>query len=149
MGRRPTSRARTRPIRWRRSSRRPCCAVTRSRSRRPPIASSVPSPTSWRTDIARRIWRPKARSPWAVARWDAWYATVSRSEDAPVERLTVAVVGAAGLAGREILRLLGERDEPPGELRLLGSPRTAGATIEEGDLTVPVRLLGPGMFDGV
>jgi len=66
-----------------------------------------------------------------------------------VERLTVAVVGAAGLAGREILRLLGERDEPPGELRLLGSPRTAGATIEEGDLTAPIRLLAPGVFDGV
>ena len=66
-----------------------------------------------------------------------------------MERLTVAIVGASGLAGRELLRLLAERDESPGELRLLGSPRTAGATIEEGDVTAPIRLLAPGVFDGV
>src|SRR5262249_29772370 len=104
---------------------------------------------SSRPDTVRRTWRWRARSRSGVARWDAWYATTSRAEGTRVERLTVAVVGAAGLAGREILRLLGERDEPPGELRLLGSPRTAGATIEEGDLTAPVRLLAPGVFDGV
>src|SRR5262249_60905475 len=45
--------------------------------------------------------------------------------------------------------LLAGREESPGELRLLGRPRTAGATIEEGDLTAPVRLLAPGVFDGV
>ena len=46
--------------------------------------------------------------------------------------LHVAVVGASGLVGREILRLLDERTGSPGELRLLGSPRTAGGTVQEG-----------------
>jgi len=58
-------------------------------------------------------------------------------------------VGASGLAGREVLRLLGERSEPPGELRLLGSLRTAGATVDEGDVNARIELLRPGAFDGI
>jgi aspartate-semialdehyde dehydrogenase len=63
--------------------------------------------------------------------------------------LRIAVVGASGLAGREVLRLLAEREEPPAELRLLGSPRTAGARIEEGSVEAQVGLLQPGAFDGI
>jgi aspartate-semialdehyde dehydrogenase len=66
-----------------------------------------------------------------------------------VPDLRVAVVGASGLVGREILRLLDERSESPAELRLLGSPRTAGATIEEGDVQGRVELLRPGAFDEI
>lgn len=65
-----------------------------------------------------------------------------------MQALRVAVVGGSGLVGREIVRLLGERDGP-GELRLLGSERTAGATVEEGDVQARVELLRPGVFDGV
>ena len=63
--------------------------------------------------------------------------------------LRIAIVGAAGLVGREMLRLLAERSEPPGELRLLGSLRTAGAKIEERDVQGPIALLQPGAFDGI
>jgi aspartate-semialdehyde dehydrogenase len=66
-----------------------------------------------------------------------------------VRDLRVAVVGASGLAGREVLRLLAERDEPPAEVRLLGSPRTAGAQIEEGEVRAQVGLLQAGSFDGI
>ncbi|HKA28826.1 MAG TPA: aspartate-semialdehyde dehydrogenase [Candidatus Binatia bacterium] len=66
-----------------------------------------------------------------------------------MRELRVAVVGASGLVGREILRLLDERSEPPAELRLLGSPRTAGATIEEGDIQARVELLRSGAFDEI
>jgi aspartate-semialdehyde dehydrogenase len=66
-----------------------------------------------------------------------------------VQDLHVAVVGASGLVGREILRLLDERTESPGEIRLLGSPRTAGATVEEGSIEARVELLRPGAFDGI
>ncbi len=63
--------------------------------------------------------------------------------------LRIAVVGASGLVGREILRLLSERDDPPAELRLLGSLRTAGARIEEGEVQGQIGLLQPGAFDGI
>lgn len=48
------------------------------------------------------------------------------------DALTVAVVGAGGLAGREVVRLLDDRQFPMGAVRLLGSPRTAGMPFEEG-----------------
>src|SRR5262245_13156405 len=66
-----------------------------------------------------------------------------------MQDLRVAIVGASGLVGGELLRLLGERSDPPAELRLLGSLRTAGATVEEGDLHAKVGLLAPGAFDGI
>src|SRR5579875_261256 len=50
---------------------------------------------------------------------------------AAADALGVAVVGAAGLVGEEIVALLGERQFPLGELRLLGSVRTAGKGGEE------------------
>jgi len=40
--------------------------------------------------------------------------------------LTVAVLGASGAVGQELLQLLEERSFPVGELRLLASPRSAG-----------------------
>ncbi|HEV7734797.1 MAG TPA: aspartate-semialdehyde dehydrogenase [Candidatus Binatia bacterium] len=65
------------------------------------------------------------------------------------DALTVAVVGASGLAGREILRLIESRAFPAGEVRLLGSVRTAGSRVEEGGIAAPVVLLAPHLFDGV
>lgn len=65
------------------------------------------------------------------------------------DALTVAVLGAAGLAGREVVRLLDERQFPVGTLRLLGSPRTAGAPFEEGDRSGRIDLVRAEAFDDV
>jgi aspartate-semialdehyde dehydrogenase len=43
--------------------------------------------------------------------------------------LTVAVVGATGVVGRTMIRVLNEREFPVGELRLLASGRSAGRTV--------------------
>jgi len=43
--------------------------------------------------------------------------------------LTVAVVGATGAVGQELLSILAERDFPIGELKLLASARSAGKTV--------------------
>jgi aspartate-semialdehyde dehydrogenase len=65
------------------------------------------------------------------------------------DALTVAVVGASGLAGREVVRLLADRRFPTGDIRVFGSVRTAGSAIEEGDFRANVALLAPHVFDGV
>ena len=43
---------------------------------------------------------------------------------------TVAILGATGAVGREMLKVLEERDFPIGELRLLASARSVGKVIE-------------------
>lgn len=63
--------------------------------------------------------------------------------------LTVAIVGAAGLVGREIGNLLHERGFPLGPLRLLGSVRSAATEIEEDQWRGRVALLDAGAFEGI
>jgi aspartate-semialdehyde dehydrogenase len=65
------------------------------------------------------------------------------------ERLAVAVVGAHGLVGGEIVELLDGRAFPCRELRLLGSLRSAGSEIERGGRMYRLGLLGPEAFEGV
>lgn len=48
----------------------------------------------------------------------------------------VAVVGATGAVGRELLRILAERDFPVSEVVALASPRSTGREISFGDKTV-------------
>ncbi len=48
----------------------------------------------------------------------------------------VAVVGATGAVGREILKLLAERDFPASEVVALASPRSTGQNVSFGDKTV-------------
>jgi aspartate-semialdehyde dehydrogenase len=48
----------------------------------------------------------------------------------PREGLTVAVVGATGAVGREMIAVLEQRRFPVGELRLLASAKSAGRTIK-------------------
>lgn len=57
----------------------------------------------------------------------------------------VAVVGATGVVGREVLRILEERHFPVSDLRLLASPRSAGKIL--GGRTV--QAIAPQHFDGV
>ncbi|WP_287409009.1 aspartate-semialdehyde dehydrogenase [Oceanithermus sp.] len=43
--------------------------------------------------------------------------------------MRVAIVGATGAVGQELIKVLEERDFPVGELRLYASPRSAGKTL--------------------
>jgi len=63
----------------------------------------------------------------------------------PRDAVAIAVVGATTLIGEELVRLLGERKFPVGEIRLLGTTRTAGRKIDE----VTVGLVGQSAFDGI
>jgi aspartate-semialdehyde dehydrogenase len=65
------------------------------------------------------------------------------------ERLVVAVVGATGAVGREMLKTLEDREFPAHEVRALASARSAGTTVpfKGGELTV--RELTEDSFEGV
>jgi aspartate-semialdehyde dehydrogenase len=63
--------------------------------------------------------------------------------------LTVAVVGATGVVGRTMVRVLGEREFPVGELRLLASGRSAGRTVDVGGRSVEIQEAVGEAFDGV
>jgi aspartate-semialdehyde dehydrogenase len=62
---------------------------------------------------------------------------------------TVAVVGATGAVGTEMLRVLHERKFPVGRLRLLASERSAGKRIPFNGSTYTVERLAKDAFDGV
>ncbi|MDH3590621.1 MAG: aspartate-semialdehyde dehydrogenase [Planctomycetota bacterium] len=62
---------------------------------------------------------------------------------------TVAVVGATGAVGMELLEVLHERKFPVDELRLLASSRSAGTVITAAGQDHEVRLATPDAFDGV
>jgi aspartate-semialdehyde dehydrogenase len=63
--------------------------------------------------------------------------------------LTVAVVGATGAVGGEVLRTLEERVFPVGDLRLFASARSAGELVEWGGDTVRVEQIVADGFEGV
>jgi len=63
--------------------------------------------------------------------------------------LTVAVVGATGVVGGTMIRMLRERRFPVGQLRLLASARSAGRTIEVAGTDHVVREATADAFDGV
>ena len=46
-----------------------------------------------------------------------------------MKKYNVAIVGASGAVGHEFLRVLEEQDFPIAELRLFGSPRSAGSRL--------------------
>ena len=63
--------------------------------------------------------------------------------------LTVAVVGATGVVGRTMVRVLGERGFPIGELRLLASGRSAGRTVQANGRSIEIQEATPDAFEGV
>ena len=63
--------------------------------------------------------------------------------------LTVAIVGATGVVGRTMVTVLGERDFPVGELRLLASGRSAGRTVDVGGRSMEIQEAVGEAFDGV
>jgi aspartate-semialdehyde dehydrogenase len=62
--------------------------------------------------------------------------------------MKVAVVGATGAVGREMARILEERDFPVEEFRPLASERSVGKTVPFRGEEVPVRLLTPEALRG-
>lgn len=63
--------------------------------------------------------------------------------------MRVAVVGATGAVGQEMLRVLEERDFPVDELVAVASPRSAGKKIRFRGAEHPVRAIAPEVFEGV
>ena len=58
-----------------------------------------------------------------------------------MSKLVVAVVGATGVVGQEIIKILEQRQFPISELRLLASERSVGKTIPFQDKAIDVQLL--------
>ena len=61
----------------------------------------------------------------------------------------VAVVGATGAVGTEMIRILEERDFPVRELIPLASQRSVGRTVEFRGDSIPVRVLDKDSFKGI
>jgi len=61
----------------------------------------------------------------------------------------VAVLGASGAVGQELLLLLAERQFPVGRLTLLASPRSAGQTVTWNGQTLTIEPVSAEAFNGV
>ena len=61
----------------------------------------------------------------------------------------VGVIGATGLVGQEMLRILEERGFPVGELRAYASPRSEGRKLPFAGGEVTCEVLRDGCFDGL
>lgn len=61
----------------------------------------------------------------------------------------VAIAGATGAVGVEMLEVLERRNFPVSKLTLLASPRSAGKSLKFRGEDVPVQVLGPDSFAGV
>ena len=55
--------------------------------------------------------------------------------------MVIAIVGASGAVGQELLRVLAQRQFPVSELRLFGSERSAGTKYEFRGKEYEVQLL--------
>ena len=66
-----------------------------------------------------------------------------------MKKFNVAILGATGAVGREMLKVLEERDFPIGELRLLASARSVGKIIEFKGEKLAVREACPTAFEGM
>lgn len=60
--------------------------------------------------------------------------------------MNVAVVGATGMVGREMLRVLAQRQFPVAKLRALASDRSAGLEVRSDGRTLPVEALDENSF---
>ena len=61
----------------------------------------------------------------------------------------IAIVGATGAVGNELLATLERREVPLAGLTLLASPRSAGKSMTFRGESIPVEVLGPDSFRGV
>lgn len=67
----------------------------------------------------------------------------------PAGLSAIAVVGATGAVGREMLAILHERGLPHRSLRVFASARSAGQTLEHPGGATKIEELGPGSMRGV
>ncbi|UBF28560.1 aspartate-semialdehyde dehydrogenase [Kovacikia minuta CCNUW1] len=65
------------------------------------------------------------------------------------ESYRVAILGATGAVGTELLELLAQRKFPLSDLKLLASERSAGRTLPFQGEDLPVEAVGDRAFDGV
>jgi len=65
------------------------------------------------------------------------------------EHPTLAIVGATGLVGRELLEILARHPLGRGSVRLFASARSAGTTLPWRGASMPVEPAGPDVFAGV
>lgn len=65
------------------------------------------------------------------------------------DKYLVAVVGATGVVGNEMVAVLEERDFPVEKLRLFASERSEGKTIKFQDKDIPVEILSEKVFQGI
>lgn len=63
--------------------------------------------------------------------------------------INVAIVGATGSVGQEMIRLLNQGRLPVAELRCFASPRSAGQHIEFQNRSIPVHPLTDNCFQGI
>src|SRR5207248_9725043 len=61
----------------------------------------------------------------------------------------MAVVGATGAAGTELLRVLERRSFPVASLRPIGSARSAGKSVQFCGESIPVEKLNRGSFEQI
>ena len=74
------------------------------------------------------------------------------SHDASMDNstsFTVAIVGATGAVGQELLRLLEDRGFPVGSLRLFASARSVGRTVPFQGRALKVEEARPGVIGGI
>ncbi len=71
------------------------------------------------------------------------------SSSFPARHLNVAVLGASGAVGQELLLLLKERNFPVAELKLLASARSAGSTQQWNGRTITLEEVSAEAFEGV
>lgn len=69
------------------------------------------------------------------------------SSQSPADRPVIAIVGATGAVGCELLSILDERGFPFADLRLLASARSVGKTMACGSRSFPVQELTEDSFD--
>jgi aspartate-semialdehyde dehydrogenase len=67
----------------------------------------------------------------------------------PIQGLNVAVVGATGVVGQEMFRVLKQRKFPVAKLKALASERSAGSEVRWNGTTVPVEALSEHSFEAV
>jgi aspartate-semialdehyde dehydrogenase len=65
------------------------------------------------------------------------------------ESYCVAILGATGAVGTELIELLEQRQFPVSELRLLASPRSAGTQLSFRGASIPVQAVDESAFEGV
>lgn len=66
-----------------------------------------------------------------------------------MKKINVAILGATGAVGREMLKILEERDFPVGELRLLASARSVGKTLPFRGTQIAVTEARSDAFEGM